>query len=287
MQTGLQIKFFEAGYCVHPGFVVKPGSGIKPRAFPSAVALIKHPIQGHILFDTGYHEHFFNETRPFPERFYAWTTPCRYDKTHGIVAQLARENLTPDDIDHIVLSHFHADHIAAISEFPNSQLHCQQQGLDAITKSSRVGGVRKGYLKELFPTHLYSNAVVHNSFPLSVSEIIPVFQNINLRCMDMFDDCLVYLVNLPGHAAGQMGLLIKREQGWLFLLADSCWLIESLSDNIDQHWLANMLCDDVNAYKITLSELRRCYQQGNHIVRFVPSHCQETIHKLIDEGWMK
>ncbi|MCV5918974.1 MBL fold metallo-hydrolase, partial [Escherichia coli] len=86
--TGLKIKIFEAGHCVHPGFVVKPGSGIKPRAFPAAVALIQHPTQGNILFDTGYHEHFFSATRPFPERFYAWTTPCRYQQEHGIVAQL-------------------------------------------------------------------------------------------------------------------------------------------------------------------------------------------------------
>nr|WP_249936876.1 hypothetical protein [Vibrio parahaemolyticus] len=87
MQTGLKIKIFEAGHCVHPGFVVKPGSGIKPRAFPAAVALIQHPTQGNILFDTGYHEHFFSATRPFPERFYAWTTPCRYKKEHESVAQ--------------------------------------------------------------------------------------------------------------------------------------------------------------------------------------------------------
>ncbi|MGU3842417.1 MBL fold metallo-hydrolase, partial [Vibrio diabolicus] len=106
MQTGLKIKIFEAGHCVHPGFVVKPGSGIKPRAFPAAVALIQHPTQGNILFDTGYHEHFFSATRPFPERFYAWTTPCRYKKEHGIVAQLAKENLKPHDIEHLVLSHF-------------------------------------------------------------------------------------------------------------------------------------------------------------------------------------
>ncbi len=287
MPTGLQIKIFEAGHCVHPGFVVKPGSGIKPRTFPAAVALIRHPTQGNILFDTGYHEHFFKATRPFPERFYAWTTPCRYRKEHGIVAQLASEKITPEDIGHIVLSHFHADHIAAISEFPNSQLHCQQQGLDAIAKSSRVGGVRKGYLKKLFPAHLYSNLVTHNRFPLSINEIIPACQDVNLRCADLFDDGLVYLVDLPGHAAGQVGLLLKLKQQWLFLLADACWLIESLSDNVDQHWLANMLCDDTAAYKNTLTELRRCYQQARHSVRFVPSHCQATIHQLINQGWMQ
>ncbi|AAO10250.1 TPA: MBL fold metallo-hydrolase [Vibrio vulnificus] len=286
MQTGLKIKIFEAGHCVHPSFVVKPGSGLKPRSFPAAVALIQHPTKGNILFDTGYHEHFFRATRPFPERFYAWTTPCHYQKERGIVAQLAKEKIGPHEIEHLVLSHFHADHIAAVSEFAHSQLHCQQKGVDALTKSGRVGGVRKGYLKALLPQQLESNLVMHRDFSIPIGEILPHCQGVDLLCKDMFNDGLIYMVSLPGHAAGQVGLLVKREQGWLFLLADACWLIENLSENIDQHWLANLLCDDTQAYKQTLSELRNCYQHTHHFVRFVPSHCQATIQQLITEGWI-
>lgn len=286
MQTGLKIKIFEAGHCVHPSFVVKPGSGLKPRLFPAAVALIQHPTKGNILFDTGYHEHFFRATRPFPERFYAWTTPCHYQKERGIVAQLAKEKIGPHEIEHLVLSHFHADHIAAVSEFAHSQLHCQQKGVDALTKSGRVGGVRKGYLKALLPQQLESNLVMHRDFSIPIGEILPHCQGVDLLCKDMFNDGLIYMVSLPGHAAGQVGLLVKREQGWLFLLADACWLIENLSENIDQHWLANLLCDDTQAYKQTLSELRNCYQHTHHFVRFVPSHCQATIQQLITEGWI-
>ncbi|HFQ5565989.1 TPA: MBL fold metallo-hydrolase [Vibrio vulnificus] len=286
MQTGLKIKIFEAGHCVHPSFVVKPGSGLKPRSFPAAVALIQHPTKGNILFDTGYHEHFFRATRPFPERFYAWTTPCHYQKERGIVAQLAKEKIGPHEIEHLVLSHFHADHIAAVSEFAHSQLHCQQKGVDALTKSGRVGSVRKGYLKALLPQQLESNLVMHRDFSIPIGEILPHCQGVDLLCKDMFNDGLIYMVSLPGHAAGQVGLLVKREQGWLFLLADACWLIENLSENIDQHWLANLLCDDTQAYKQTLSELRNCYQHTHHFVRFVPSHCQATIQQLITEGWI-
>ncbi|HDY8134780.1 TPA: MBL fold metallo-hydrolase [Vibrio vulnificus] len=286
MQTGLKIKIFEAGHCVHPSFVVKPGSGLKPRSFPAAVALIQHPTKGNVLFDTGYHEHFFRATRPFPERFYAWTTPCHYQKERGIVAQLAKEKIGPHEIEHLVLSHFHADHIAAVSEFAHSQLHCQQKGVDALTKGGRVGGVRKGYLKALLPQQLESNLVMHRDFSIPIGEILPHCQGVDLLCKDMFNDGLIYMVSLPGHAAGQVGLLVKREQGWLFLLADACWLIENLSENIDQHWLANLLCDDTQAYKQTLSELRNCYQHTHHFVRFVPSHCQATIQQLITEGWI-
>ncbi len=292
MSLGLKIKLFEGGYCVHPGFIVKPGSGIKPRAFPAAVAVLKHPQQGYILFDTGYHQQFFTHTRSFPERLYAWTTPCYFKHGDSIVEQLKKENISKAEIKHVVVSHFHADHIAAICEFDNAAIHCQPNGLKAITESNRVGGVRKGYLRKLLPEQMKQNIQFHNDFSTPLSELIPQAQGINLQCLDLFGDSKLYLVNLPGHAAGQVGLLARLEKNWLFLLADACWLIESLSQQVNQHWLANLLCDDIKAYRQTLNELRKCYQQlsditeHNRIVELVPSHCSDTINRLKAKGWM-
>ncbi|MDP2574139.1 MBL fold metallo-hydrolase [Vibrio penaeicida] len=286
MSSGLKIKLFEGGHCVHPGFVVKPGSGIKPRAFPAAVAAIHHPTHGYMLFDTGYHEAFFERTRPFPERFYAWTTPCHFHQGDGILEQLNKEGISKTDIKHVVLSHFHADHIAAICEFASADIHCHPDGLNALTQSSRVGGVRKGYLKKLLPDSVKNNIRTHSNITQPIGNVLPEANDIDLQCQDLFGDGLLFLVYLPGHAAGQVGLLTKLCNNWVFLLADACWLIESLSENVDQHWLANMLCDDVGAYKRTLNELRKCYQQLNHIVEFVPSHCSDTIDRLKEKGWM-
>lgn len=287
MPNGLQFKIYEAGHCVHPSFVVKPGSSIKPRIFPAAVALVRHPEHGYILFDTGYHADFFKVTRPFPERLYAWITPCHFKAENSIVAQLAQENIQIKDVDHLVLSHFHADHIAALREFTHSQIHCTQAGIDAITNSKRMGGVRKGYLRRLIPDHIHQQLSIHNDFTTKLGEIVPSLNNIELNCKPMFNDDSIYLVNLPGHAAGQIGMLIKMTQSWIFLLADACWLIESLSQNINQHWLANILCDDIAAYHHTLNELRKCYQQGKKNIHFVPSHCLSTVRALCQKGWIQ
>lgn len=292
MSNGLKIKLFEGGHCVHPGFVVKPGSGIKLRNFPAAVALIEHPQQGYILFDTGYHENFFKSTRPFPERFYAWTTPCKLEHGDGIVEQLNNQGIKPQDINHLVLSHFHADHIAAVSEFTQAVIHCTQQGIDTIKNVGRINGVRKGYLKALLPPQVLKQVHTYTNFPLSFAQVIndtkvPKYIDIKLQCYDLFNDKSLYLIALPGHAAGQIGLLCKLNEQWIFLLADACWLIESLSHNINQHWLAKFLCDDVPEYQDTLAQLRLCYQHYNHIITFVPSHCSETINTLKAKGWMQ
>ena len=69
-------------------------------------------------------------------------------------------------------------------------------------------------------------------------------------------------------------------------MADACWLKDSLAKHIDQHWIANILSDDHHAYKDTLQKLRRCYELCEDSVKFVPSHCEETIADLMSKGWM-
>ncbi len=291
MSTGLKIKLFEGGHCIHPSFVVKPGSGLTPRTFPAAVALIAHPEQGFVLFDTGYHEQFFNVTRAFPERFYAWVTPCKLKQGDCITEQLSAENIQQNKINHLVLSHFHADHIAAVSEFKAATIHCTQAGLNSIQKLGRINGVRKGYLKKLLPTALLPQLQIHGDFPLPLTQVIgrmnQMSPEISLMCRDLFNDQCLYLVALPGHAAGQVGLLCRLEKQWVFLLADACWLIDSLADNVNQHWVANFLCDDITEYRHTLQQLRLCYQHYHQDIEFVPSHCAETIDKLKAKGWMR
>ncbi|MDW6093164.1 MBL fold metallo-hydrolase [Vibrio rhizosphaerae] len=287
MSDGLQLKIFEGGYCVHPGFVVKPGSGLKPRAFPAAVALIKHPEHGYVLFDTGYHQHFFDATRTFPERFYAWTTPCHLQHGEDITAQLGRMGIETSQVSHLVLSHFHADHIAAVREFGQATIHCARAGFDALRNRGRFSGVRKGYLRQLIPDEIQQQLQFHDQFECRIDTLLPQLHGVELYCKDLFDDGALYLVNLPGHAAGQVGLLIRLQTQWIFLLADACWLIESLRDNLDQHWLANIICDDTKAYRQTLAQLRLCYRLGQADIRFVPSHCLTSIRSLCEQGWIR
>ncbi len=287
MSDGLQLRIFEGGYCVHPGFVVKPGSGLKPRAFPAAVALIKHPEQGYVLFDTGYHQHFFAATRTFPERFYAWTTPCHLQHGEDITAQLGRMGIDTPQVSHLVLSHFHADHIAAVSEFGHAAIHCSKTGFNAIKHRGRFSGVRKGYLRQLIPDDIHQQLHFHDQFDHRIDALLPQLQGVELYCKDLFNDGSLYLVSLPGHAAGQMGMLVRLQAKWVFLLADACWLIESLSDNLDQHWLANIICEDTKAYRQTLAQLRLCYRLAKAEIQFVPSHCLTSIRALCEQGWLR
>ena len=286
MLNGIKIRLFKAGFCTHPGFIVQPGSGFKSKEFPAGIALIKHPKQGYILFDTGYHPDFLKSTRPFPERFYAMLTPCHLNHGDTILSQIKTLNIDNNDIKHLMLSHFHADHIAGMVDFPKSEIHCHRAGLDYMQQSNRLNRVRKGYLNKLVPEHANEQFSFIDSFTIDVAEILDLPEKIGLLAKDWFDDQSIYIVNLPGHAAGHIGLLIRLESSFIFLLADACWLKESLTKNINQHWIANILSDDHKAYKDTLQKLRRCFQLSDDSVVFVPSHCEETINRLISKNWL-
>jgi len=286
MRNGIKIRLFKAGFCTHPGFIVQPGAGIKPQKFPAGIALIKHPTEGYILFDTGYHPDFHKSTRPFPERFYAMLTPCHLEQGDTIVDQINALSIDKSEIKHLLLSHFHADHIAGMVDFPDSIIHCHRAGLNYMQQSNRINRIRKGYLNKLVPEQAHKQFSFIDTFTLDIADILGLPEKIGLYAKDWFADQSIFIVNLPGHAAGHIGLLIRLENTFIFLLADACWLKSSLSEKRDQHWIANILSDDHKAYKDTLQKLRRCFELSNESVTFVPSHCEETIEQLISQKWI-
>nr|WP_086939057.1 MBL fold metallo-hydrolase [Thaumasiovibrio occultus] len=287
MPNGISVKMLEVGHCTHPGFMVNPKLGIKPRAFPASVAVIRHPEHGVLLFDTGYHHSFFDATAQFPQKCYAIATPCHLHHDEHIVGQLASLAIDKETVSHVVLSHFHADHIAAVREFTHAQLHCHPAGLAQLRRKPVFQAIRRGYLSELLPAEQQQQCVFHqDGFTQRLSEILALDIDIDLWAKDLFGDQLLYLVDLPGHAAGQLGLLIRLEQQWLFLLADACWLVDNLRDGVNQHWLANIICDDRKAYKATLNVLRQCYHAASNVL-FVPAHCSETLAPLKQQDWLR
>ncbi len=96
------------------------------------VALITHPTQGRLLFDVGYAKHIFQATKPFPFSLYRRITPVVTSDALSIRSQLADRAIAASDIRAVVLSHFHADHIAGLKDFPESSFIASHRAWHAI-----------------------------------------------------------------------------------------------------------------------------------------------------------
>ena len=269
-----RFKIYQAGHCTHPGCVAEKGCGIEPREFPAYVALIEHERYGLILFDTGYDPEFFTQTRSFPESLYARTTPVTLPVP--LVEQLQADGIDQKDIGHLVVSHFHADHIAGLKRFTEATFVADERGYRKLMAMGRWRQVMQGFLKGLLPRDFESRTAFVNDYPESVRSILRLdaWRYCNLRAAPLFKDGSAYLVNLPGHAAGHIGLLFRMNGTWVLLCGDAYWTQGNLNPdgNGRPSWLARLIMDSPRQFDLTLDAIARLRLDGGDRLRVIGSH---------------
>ena len=120
----IPVKFdlLKVGHCQHPECIAMRGGARKAIYFPALVGLLEHPHHGLMLYDTGYSQHYFESTAKFPECPYRLVTPVTLPPKERLLQQLEERGIHPTDIERSFISHFHADHIAGLKDFPKAQL---------------------------------------------------------------------------------------------------------------------------------------------------------------------
>ncbi|MCS7460956.1 MBL fold metallo-hydrolase [Paenibacillus doosanensis] len=269
----------EAGCCTHPQWVTLRGGSRRPVRFPALFALIEHPRLGYMLFDTGYTQRFFRETARWPYSLYAKMTPVRFTERESAVQQLRRRGIEPEAVRHIIISHFHADHVAGLRDFPNADFLFLQEAYDAVRRRTGWNAVMAGYLPGLLPDDFEARAQ-----PIDESkqaELPPGFPF--ERGLDLLGDGSLIAVDVPGHAAGQIGLLLSAGGEMHFLCADAVWSSLAYRENRPPHPLAGLIMSDRRKYKDSFERVRRLHKLYPDI-RIVPSHCEEMERSLVRGG---
>lgn len=271
-----RIRFLKAGHCVHPEAMVLRGGGLSPVEFGSSVAVIEHPREGVILYDTGYSPIFHEATRAFPEKLYALTTPVTIDPETTAARQLARAGIRADEVRHVVISHFHADHVAALRDFPRARLWFMDEGWRALEGLGRLAGTRRGFLRALIPDDFAARAR-----PLRAEDFRPADHGLGefRHAADLFGDGSVLAVPLPGHMEGHLGLLVHAVDEPYFLVGDAAWLSRSFRENRLPNPLTRLVIRDFPAYRHTLSSLHALSLERPQL-RIVPCHCHEAFAHL-------
>jgi glyoxylase-like metal-dependent hydrolase (beta-lactamase superfamily II) len=265
---GTHIAFFSSGYCTAKTSFVFPGSGAGRTAFHATWALIDHPALGNILFDTGYSRRFYRATRHFPNRIYRWVTPVYHKEEESCLGWLRKMNMAPEDITHVVVSHFHADHVGGLQDFPQAKIWCSRQSLEFSRSRSRHTAVFHGILPQLIPKDLEKRVY----FPQDGLEKATMS---GLTMWRWSDD--VFFVDLPGHFAGQMGLyLTKTNLGPLLLCADAAWSAHAVRDKIYPSKMVSLISHHYKTLISTMNALHH-FQQANPDVVLLTSHGLETL----------
>lgn len=268
----LDLTLMSDGWCEQLEYIACRGGKFRRIRFASLFALIQHPQFGPVVFDTGYTTRFFSETRNFPAKFYRLVTPVQLNDAGDVVTQLRARGIAPDDVRHVIISHFHADHIGGLNDFPNATFHCTRAAYDSAKKLRGWRSVKHAFLPGLLPPDFQERAIFVEDKP---TVRLPASHAPFSEAHDLFGDGSVLAVDLPGHATGQMGIFLKTPDGRDCLLAaDACWLSRQFRECLMPHAIVRLLVD-WPSYKITLEKIHQLHL-NNPALRIIPTHCAEV-----------
>jgi len=271
-----KLHFIQAGFCRHCEAMTRRGGSWRPAIFPALTGLILHD-SGPVLFDTGYDPAFFVATKPFPQRLYRWVTPPEITPQTILAAQLERFNLRPEDVCTVIVSHFHADHIAGLGQFPRAQIFASRGGLEAARRGSEWAALRTGVLRALIPGDFDQRV---RFFEDCATATLPGEMAPFEAAVDVFGDGAMLAVPLPGHAPGQFGLCLRAASGQLnFLAADAAWSSRAIRENRPPPRLTTALLGGTKDYRATLGKLHMLATRNTEML-ITPSHCAERARAI-------
>jgi len=276
----VRLSILTAGSCCNPERIIRSGGRWHRVDLPSLVGVIEHADHGVVLFDTGYAPRFFTETARLPESVYARVTPVTCSADDTAAAQLDRAGIDPHEVSLVVVSHFHADHIAGLRDFPAARFLYFRAALDPNWRDhGPVRQLRHGFLPGLLPPDFEARSEFAEDRPR-----LPLpFQGADFGAgFDLLGDGSVVGIDLSGHVRGQLGLLVRIPgHRPVLLAADACWSGRAATHAELPHPAVRLITDDWPRYGRLISALGQVSAADSDLL-IVPSHCAESIARAAE-----
>lgn len=274
--TKLKFDLKCAGYCEADGSHALRGTPKGVIPFYATFAYIHHPKHGHILFDTGYTQRFYEETKRFPFSIYAAITKVYIRPDEYASHQMNIQGVSPEEVNYIIVSHFHADHIGGLKDFPNATFICAKSAYDDVRNRKGISALSKGFVPNLMPSDFESRAKFIDIQNASVED-----ESLG-KLYDLFDDESILLCALDGHAKGQIGALLETEKGKVFLVADGAWLKQNYTEYHLPNPIVRLFFDSWKDFKSSLMRIH-LYHKKNPETIIIPCHCRETFLEFTNQ----
>ena len=242
--------------------------------FQALFGVILHPTMGWILYDTGYTTRFYDATENYPNKIYANATKVEVTEVDEVKNQLKKMGISPSDIKHIIITHFHADHIGGLKDFEEATFYCSKKAFKHLESTSAFWGFTKGILKDLIPSDFTNRLKFIEDFSTKIPD-----ENFEYK-YDLWGDKSMFVYDLPGHARGQIGVLLETEKNTYFLIADACWNKKSYLYLTLPPQIVRIFIDSWKDFKETLFKINAFHHKYPEVI-IVPSHCSVTTQDLV------
>ncbi len=264
----------DTGFCRVSEHLTLQGGQRRKLDFHALVALLHHPCHGWIMWDTGYAPRMLAATRHLPYRLYRLATPLHIPPRASVIEQLPALSIAPQQIGTIILSHFHADHLAGLHDFPLARVIASRSAYASVRGKRGWHALRRGFLPQLLPADFEQRATLLTPDDFT-SAPLPY---LGATC-DLYGDGSLRIVWLPGHARGQIGMLVQTAPSPVLLAADGCWLRAAYRDLRPPHPRTHLFVDDPHAVQQTLYNLHH-FARAHPEVNIIPTHCPEVLAQV-------
>lgn len=240
-----KISYYDCGYCVNNLKLVFKKHKTDKRKFAAGAFLLEHSKYGYILFDTGYSMDIYN--CGIIGKLYNIFNPTYVKEEDIIDYKLKKDNINPDEIKYIILSHLHPDHIGGLDKFKNAKIIISNKAYNSYSKPK----IQELIIKKFIPEWFEKNLIILNDKQLK-SKKTKYFE-----AYDLFEDGSILITNLDGHAYGQICALINDK---IFLGADTCWGIDLIDKAKEMKFPATIIQNNYKEYVAVskiLDEMRK------------------------------
>ncbi len=272
---GLRLRLGVSGHShADPRHLRLPTSLGQPLRFPAGWALIEHPVHGAVMFDCGYGAAARTAMQHGVRRLYRHAIGACCPRGADPGHLLASVGLRARDVRHVVLSHFHPDHVGGLREFPEAACIAHVDAWRQVRDGGICNHLHAQIWRELLPADLETRLhVLDPAASKPMDGALATFGN----GWDLFGDGSLLAFNLPGHAAGQLGLALQFDGQLVLLVADAFWRREQLDQVRSPPWWVHLLAiRDGRGYAETLQRLR-AFRDDNPEAWIIPAHCAATL----------
>ena len=244
------------------------GLGVPRREWvdvPVQAFLVEHPGAGPMLIDTGFHPSVAVDPKANLGRLL--TTMSLRDiemaPEQAVPAQLRELGIDPASVGAVVMTHLHADHASAISEFPQATFVLSSAEWEFASSKGQSQGYRRRQFDHAFDYRTLD-------FDGRDADSFSAFG----RGFDLFGDGSVRLVFTPGHTPGHLSVVLRVERGEALVAADAIYLERTLHERHLPYAV-----EDEHLFRRSLREIE-LYARETPDALIIPGHDIEAFRRL-------
>jgi glyoxylase-like metal-dependent hydrolase (beta-lactamase superfamily II) len=124
---------------------------------------------------------------------------------HGVDTQLSLAGVRPEEIEIVVLTHLHWDHVGGVTQFPNAEFIVSQKEL--------------GFALDPLPCLHVAYEALQIGMQPEFLKVIKRIKTVNMEEKEITRG--VRLIPLPGHTPGSMGVVVETGKGPFVIAGDA------------------------------------------------------------------